>query len=95
MEDWRKKAKCEGLDPNIFFPRGSMVEETPGEKAAKAICLGKDGAPPCPVRQDCQDYALEASEIYGVWGGMTEKERREVWRLDKRKRTMMQQRYAI
>ncbi len=95
MEAWKKKAKCEGLDPNVFFPRGSMVRETPDERAAKAICWGKDGAPPCPVRQECQDHALEHNEIYGIWGGMTEKERREVWRLDKRKRVMMQQHQTV
>lgn len=59
--DWRERAKCRGLDPELFFPRKG---ETAG--AAKAVCAT------CDVRDEC--YAI--AERQGVWGGTSERERR-------------------
>ncbi len=84
--EWMEEAKCRGLDPNTFFPRGSMQQETAGEKAAKRICLGRDGAPICPVINECRDYALEHNEIFGVWGGLTERERMRARRIIREQR---------
>lgn len=62
--DWQEQAKCLGEDPDIFFPeRGS-----PGD-SAKRVCVN------CPVRIECLEYALANSERYGIWGGLTERER--------------------
>lgn len=72
-EPWRKQAACKGTDPELFFPtRGEPTED------AKAIC-GR-----CPVRVDCLEYALDNREMYGLWGGESERSRR---RLRKARRT--------
>lgn len=65
---WRRLAACHGLDPDIFFPI-SEDEATP----AKAVC----GT--CSVREACLEWALAAGEE-GVWGGLTERERRRLRR---------------
>jgi WhiB family transcriptional regulator, redox-sensing transcriptional regulator len=65
---WRKRAACQGLDPDIFYPSSEDGEE------AKAIC----GL--CPVRQPCLEHALATRERDGVWGGLTDKERRRLIR---------------
>ncbi len=63
--DWSDQAACRGMDINIFFPgQGQDVRE------AKAVCRA------CPVREDCKRYAYENREMFGVWGGTTEKERK-------------------
>jgi WhiB family transcriptional regulator, redox-sensing transcriptional regulator len=72
-DDWREYALCRGVEPDIFFPtRGEDSE------AAKAVCRN------CPVRLECLDYALSARELFGVWGGLSERERREVRRKRRR-----------
>lgn len=66
---WKVAGACRGLDPGIFFPDfGNSPEE------AKAVCRS------CVVREPCLEYALEARERFGVWGGLTEKERRSILR---------------
>ncbi|MGB9112001.1 MAG: WhiB family transcriptional regulator [Acidimicrobiales bacterium] len=67
--NWRKRSACRGLDPEIFYP---ATDEEADE--AKAICAI------CPVRQMCLEHALAAREREGVWGGLTERERRRVVR---------------
>jgi hypothetical protein len=47
---------------------------------AKAICLGKDGRPPCPVRQECLKEAIMNEELHGIFGGMSHRERNAVKR---------------
>lgn len=66
---WQEFAKCRGVDPELFFP-----EKNESSKEAKNICAE------CVVRPDCLEYALENSERFGIWGGMTERERRRVRR---------------
>jgi WhiB family redox-sensing transcriptional regulator len=68
---WRQKGLCRGTDPAVFYPPGeddSLAEE------AKYICED------CCVRQPCLEYALSTREKHGVWGGLTERERRRVLR---------------
>lgn len=74
---WQDKAACKGMDPTLFF--GPEFAETVKEKrdredAAKAVCAT------CPVKKDCLEYALEAREAYGIWGGLTELERKTLLR---------------
>lgn len=64
---WRPLGACKGSDTGLFY---SDLEEPTRE--AKAICRG------CPVRAECLEYALVCRETEGVWGGMSEKERRRV-----------------
>jgi len=62
--DWQEQALCRQADPDLFFPeRGS-----PGD-SAKRVCVD------CDVRLDCLEYALANGERYGIWGGLTERER--------------------
>jgi WhiB family redox-sensing transcriptional regulator len=66
---WREWARCKGVDPEIFYP-----PEEDDALEAKEICAG------CPVQEVCLDYALTRREKLGVWGGMTERERRRMLR---------------
>lgn len=71
--DWRARAACRGLDPELFFSPDifeTKQDKDDREERAKAVCAG------CPVRAQCLDYAIRAGERYGIWGGMTELERR-------------------
>jgi WhiB family transcriptional regulator, redox-sensing transcriptional regulator len=66
---WQERANCLGVDPDLFFPeRGASTRE------AKEVCRG------CEVRVDCLEYALANSEKFGIWGGMSERERRRIRR---------------
>ena len=61
--------RCAEADPEIFYP-----EKGGGYLAAKEVCYG------CEVRAACLDYALEHGERYGIWGGLSENERRRIRR---------------
>jgi WhiB family redox-sensing transcriptional regulator len=63
--EWRAEANCSGFDPDLWFAPGALEH-----KEAKRICRS------CPVRRECLSYALETPVDHGVWGGMTERERR-------------------
>lgn len=66
---WHDFANCLGVDPDLFFPeRGASTKE------AKEVCRG------CVVRDDCLEYALQNGEKFGIWGGMSERERRRIRR---------------
>jgi WhiB family transcriptional regulator, redox-sensing transcriptional regulator len=67
--NWRQRAACRGVDPGIFYP----VSDEDAEEA-KAICMS------CQVRQSCLEYSLATREREGVWGGLTERERRRIVR---------------
>ena len=69
IREWQSRANCMGVDPDLFFPeRGASTRE------AKEVCRG------CVVREDCLEYALANGEKFGIWGGMSERERRRVRR---------------
>ncbi len=63
-DNWRQAAACRGYPANTFYP-----ETADAVAVAKRICAG------CKVREVCLDIALRNKEPYGVWGGMTERER--------------------
>jgi WhiB family redox-sensing transcriptional regulator len=66
---WQQRANCMGVDPDLFFPeRGASTRE------AKAVCRG------CVVREECLEYALAHGEKFGIWGGLSERERRRLRR---------------
>jgi WhiB family redox-sensing transcriptional regulator len=70
---WQHRAACRGPNQAIFFPPPQFErrsEKRLREKRAKEICSE------CPVQIECRTYALEIREQYGIWGGMTENERR-------------------
>ncbi len=64
---WQDKALCAQTDPEVFFPeKGGSTRE------AKKICLG------CEVRNECLEHALQKDERFGIWGGLSERERRRL-----------------
>ena len=66
---WRLLANCLEQNPDLFFPeRGASTKE------AKAVCQG------CEVRGDCLEYALANGEKFGIWGGLSDRERRRILR---------------
>ena len=68
-ELWQENALCAQTDPEAFFPeKGGSTRE------AKRICLG------CEVKDACLDYALAHDERFGIWGGLSERERRRLKR---------------
>ena len=68
-DSWRAHASCRGVGPHLFFPDKG---EPAGE--AKEVCLT------CPVASQCLDFAIRSGEETGIWGGMSERQRREVAR---------------
>jgi WhiB family transcriptional regulator, redox-sensing transcriptional regulator len=68
-DQWQDRALCAQTDPEAFFPeKGGSTRE------AKRICLG------CEVRDMCLEYALAHDERFGIWGGLSERERRRLKR---------------
>ncbi len=67
--EWQERALCAQTDPEAFFPeKGGSTRE------AKRICTG------CEVRDECLEYALANDERFGIWGGLSERERRRLKR---------------
>lgn len=65
---WAADAACQSTDPALFYPkRGAAHADV---EAAKAICRG------CPVQAECLKHAFDHGEKYGIWGGMSERQRR-------------------
>jgi len=68
-QEWRDKAACRGLDPEIFFPeRGDSLTLA----SARAVCRD------CDVQVECLEYALDYGERMGVWGGTSERDRQKI-----------------
>ncbi|GAA3948072.1 WhiB family transcriptional regulator [Microbacterium soli] len=66
-EPWMQWASCADVDPDAFFP-----EKGGSTKDAKSICAG------CAVQAECLEYALQHDERFGIWGGLSERERRRL-----------------
>jgi WhiB family redox-sensing transcriptional regulator len=66
---WQTDALCAQTDPEAFFP-----EKGGSTRDAKRICTG------CAVRAQCLEYALDNDERFGIWGGLSERERRKLRR---------------
>ena len=62
---WQERALCAQTDPEAFFP-----EKGGSTRDAKKVCVG------CDVRGYCLEYALAHDERFGIWGGLSERERR-------------------
>ena len=72
--DWRDKAACLTVDPELFFPVGNTGPAVDQIDRAKAVCSH------CPVTEYCLQYALDTNQDSGVWGGLSEDERRALKR---------------
>ena len=71
---WRDQALCRDTDPELFFPVGTTGTALTQIERAKQVCSE------CTVRVDCLDFALTTNQDSGVWGGLTEEERRVIRR---------------
>lgn len=75
-EDWQLQALCRGNHAHLFFPPSTFERKDDRERRetrAKAICNV------CPVLSECSSYALTIKEPFGIWGGMTESDRKEMF----------------
>ncbi len=76
--EWQYEGACVGLESARFFsPDAERGRARAGrEERAKAVCAS------CPVIEQCREHALRAQEPYGVWGGLSERERAEILKSD-------------
>lgn len=72
--DWRHLAICRSEDPELFFPVGTSGPALLQTEQAKAICRR------CPVAEECLAWAFSSGQDAGVWGGLSEDERRTIRR---------------
>jgi WhiB family redox-sensing transcriptional regulator len=68
--DWRHRAACRDEDPELFFPIGTSGPALLQVEDAKAVCRR------CSVTDACLSWAIESGQESGVWGGMSEEDRR-------------------
>lgn len=66
---WQELAKCRGRSSAVFYPQRGVPTAS-----ARALCKE------CAVKQECLHYALENDERFGIWGGLSERERRKLQR---------------
>jgi WhiB family redox-sensing transcriptional regulator len=75
-DEWQDQALCRGNHAHLFFPPSTFEKKDERERRemrAKAICNV------CPVTVECTNYVLTIKEPFGIWGGMTESERKDVF----------------
>lgn len=71
---WRDHALCRDTDPQLFFPVGTTGLALAQVEQAKAVCTE------CTVQTSCLDYAMTTNQDSGIWGGLSEEERRTIRR---------------
>lgn len=72
IDEWWSVAACKDAEPELFFPISATAASSQVVKRAKLICAS------CPVRAACLSYALDHRQEQGIWGGLTEEERRRI-----------------
>ena len=80
LAEWWPLAACRSADPDLFFPISQSGPAAMQIQRAKAVCAQ------CAVRSQCLRYALAADPLQGVWGGMSEEERRLIRRREQKAR---------
>jgi WhiB family transcriptional regulator, redox-sensing transcriptional regulator len=80
--DWRQQAACLDEDPELFFPVGTTGPALEQVEQAKQVCRS------CVVIEECLEWALQSNQDAGVWGGLSEDERRTLRRSRQRRRRM-------
>lgn len=71
---WRNDAACRDTDPDLFFPVGQTGPAIAHIESAKQVCTT------CAVKIECLEYSLMTNQDAGIWGGLTEDERRQIRR---------------
>lgn len=79
---WRNRSACLDEDPELFFPVGTTGPALDQTERAKAVCKV------CPVINECLEWALDSNQDAGVWGGLSEDERRTLRRQRQRRRRL-------
>ncbi|WCD91135.1 Transcriptional regulator WhiB1 (plasmid) [Streptomyces xanthophaeus] len=87
--DWRHNAVCRDEDPELFFPIGTTGPALMQIHEAKAVCCR------CPVMEQCLRWALESGQGEGVWGGLSEGERRAMKRRAARSRALAKRKATV
>jgi WhiB family redox-sensing transcriptional regulator len=80
--DWVHRARCKDEDPELFFPIGTAGPAATQIAAAKSVCSR------CEVRLECLEWAMGTGQEAGVWGGLSEDERRALRRARRREGMM-------
>ena len=80
--DWRQRAACLDEDPELFFPIGTTGAALEQVEQAKEVCAR------CAVTEHCLEWALATNQDAGVWGGLSEEERRSLRRSRQRRRRL-------
>lgn len=83
LVEWRDRAACLGHEPDYWFPAGETGPAAEQIQYAKRVCGS------CEVQDECLDYAVVTNQVSGIWGGLTEEERRPVrrrWLAERRRR---------
>ena len=70
--DWRRLAACRDVDPELFFPDSDGRESIRANARARRVCQD------CPVMLRCRQWALDNRITYGMWGGLSKHQRREL-----------------
>lgn len=91
LPPWWAEAACAEAEHDLFFPAGDTGDAIRQIEEAKKHCAA------CPVREECLDFALETNQVYGIWGGVTEQERKTLRRrllADRRRAALDEERQA-
>jgi WhiB family redox-sensing transcriptional regulator len=76
--EWLRSARCLDEDPELFFPVGTTAPARAQVERAKSICRA------CPVIEACLEWSLATAQDAGIWGGLSEEERRRIRRARRR-----------
>lgn len=84
--EWRESAGCTKASPDLFFPEGEEGIPRPRAEYEQAKAEAKGICAACPVQAQCLEFAVLTHQKFGIWGGMTGKERRR-YRSDLQRKT--------
>ena len=83
VERWRQHAACREVDPAVFFPVGVTGAAVAAIAAAKTVCEG------CAAQAACLEFAISTNQEYGIWGGTSEEDRRDIRRARRAARRLL------
>lgn len=78
MPMWQQHARCKGADTEIFYPPRDRNKYSEFADQARAYCYGKGYEGLCPAIRECLLFALRTEETHGIWGGLSNRERRRL-----------------
>jgi WhiB family redox-sensing transcriptional regulator len=75
LDGWQQHGLCRYEDPDLFFPVGDSHQARQDTEHAKQVCA------PCPVRETCLEWAVSTGQWVGVWGGLSETDRADLYKV--------------